>query len=233
MKEPEVTPSKLTKFEDYLPIIDVEIAKRRHKWNLSSLTWMDFDDVSQIIRIHIYKKWKQYNPSKPIQPWLNTIISNQIKNLIRNLYSNYTRPCLRCAAATDNNGCKIYGEQCADCPLYAYWQKRKQPATHIKMPVSIENHAHEIKQIYDETGDVSIQAYKLHDRMRLILKPIEFQVYEGLFILHEDEAQVAKKLGYISNEPGRTPGYKQIKNIRKIVIKKARKCLENGEIDIY
>jgi hypothetical protein len=220
------------KFEDYLPIIDAEIAKRRHKWNLTSITWMDYDDVAQIIRIHIYRKWNQYQPTRPLAPWLNSIITNQIRNLIRNHYSNYARPCLKCGAATDNNGCSIYGTQCDNCPLYAYWQKRKQPATQIKIPVSIENHPHEVKSIFDDSSDVSRHVEAVHSKMKEILKPLEWQVYEGLFITGKDEGEVARELGYTSNEKGRDPGYKQIKNIRKAIIVKVKKCLDNGEIDI-
>ena len=86
-------------FENHIQVIDAEINKRRSKWNLSVLAWMDFQDVAQILRIHIYKKWHLYDQSKPLGPWLNRIISNQIKNLIRNNYGNYCRPCLKCAAA--------------------------------------------------------------------------------------------------------------------------------------
>lgn len=220
------------RFEDYLPVIDVEIAKRRHKWSLTSLTWMDFDDVSQIIRIHIFKKWAQYNPCKPIQPWLNVIITNQIRNLIRNNYSNFSRPCLKCAAANGSDGCEIYGSQCTSCPLFAHWFKRKQPATQIKLPVSIENHFNEVRCISDETTDIFKHVQAMHSKMQEILKPVEWKVYEGLFILGEDEEKVAKKLGYISNERGRKPGYKQIRNIRKVIITKAKQCLSKGDIDI-
>ena len=38
--------SKVT-FEESIGLIDVEINKRRGKWNLSVLAWMDFQDVSQ------------------------------------------------------------------------------------------------------------------------------------------------------------------------------------------
>lgn len=229
MKKNTLSPPK---FEDYLPIIDAEIAKRKHKWNLTSITWMDYDDVSQIIRIHIYKKWSQYQTTRPLAPWLNSIITNQIRNLIRNHYSNYARPCLKCAAAIDSAGCQIYTTQCSDCPLYAYWQKRKQPATHVKIPVSIENHSHEVKSIFDDSIDVSRHIQMMHDKMREVLRPVEWQVYQGLFVDNKDERAVAKDLGYITNEHGRNPGYKQIKNIRKIIVAKARKCLSNGEIDI-
>jgi hypothetical protein len=228
-----MTKKKAPHYDDYREIIDTEIAKRRYKWSLNSLAWMDFDDVSQIIRIHIHNKWNQYDPARPIQPWLSAVISSQIKNVIRNNYGNYARPCLRCDAAEAEDGCKIYGKQCDGCPLFADWKKRKQPAHNIKLPVSIENHSNEVGMISDETSDVSPQIEKVHTKMREILKPMEFKVYEGLFILNQDEEEVAAKLGYISNEKGRPPGYKQIKNIRKAIIVKIKKCISNGEIDIF
>ena len=43
------------KFEDCRDVIDQEISKRRNKWTLTSIAWMDFDDISQILKIHIYK----------------------------------------------------------------------------------------------------------------------------------------------------------------------------------
>ena len=74
---------KKLKFEECIKTIDVEINKRKNKWSLTSLAWMDFEDVSQIIRIHIFKKWSLYDQTKPLGPWLNRIISNQIKNFHR------------------------------------------------------------------------------------------------------------------------------------------------------
>ena len=71
---------KKPKFEDLIEQIDLEIRKRKSKWNLTALAWMDFDDVSQILRIHIFKKWHLYDNRKPLNPWINRIISNQIKN---------------------------------------------------------------------------------------------------------------------------------------------------------
>ena len=100
---------KKPKFEDFIDQIDAEIRKRKSKWSLTALSWMDFDDVSQILRIHIFKKWHLYDTKKPLNPWINRIISNQIKNLIRNNYGNYCRPCLKCAAAEAGNLCYIYG----------------------------------------------------------------------------------------------------------------------------
>jgi Sigma-70 region 2 len=218
-------------FEDCLGLIDQEIIKRKGKWNLSSIAWMDFDDVSQIIRIHIYQKWSQYNPKKPLQPWISMIITNQIRNLIRNHYTNYARPCLRCDAAVDTDGCKIYKEQCEACPLFAHWKKNKQPATFVKLPLSIENHIHEIHEMKDNSGFGNKDEDKLHILMKKILKPIEYQVYKGLYIEYKEEAEVAKTLGFISNENGRKPGYRQIKNIQKSIVLKAREHIEREGLD--
>ena len=65
--------------------------------------------------------------------------------------------------------------------------------------------------------------------MKKILKPIEYQVYKGLYIENLDEAAVAKKLGFISNEKGRSPGYRQIKNITKSIIIKAKSYIEKEQ----
>lgn len=212
-------------YESCLDLINQEILKRKSKWNLTSIAWMDFEDVAQIIRLHIWRKWKLYDPSKPLQPWVSMIITHQIRNLIRNNYTNYARPCLRCDAAIDSDGCKIYKEQCERCPLFAHWKKNKQPATFVKLPLSMENHAHEIHTMKDNQGYVMRDEEKLHAIMKRILRPIEYQVYRGLYIEHREEADVAKGLGFISNEKGRTPGYRQLKNIQKTIIAKAKKYL--------
>jgi hypothetical protein len=49
------------------------------------------------------------------------------------------------------------------------------------------------------------------------------------FVVVED----AERLGYISNEAKRAPGYKQIKNLRKSIILKFKKALKEGQLDIW
>lgn len=78
----------------------------------------------------------------------------------------------------------------------------------------------------DGVGYIMRDEERLHVIMKGILKPIEYQVYRGLYIDHKEESEVAKGLGFISNEKGRTPGYRQLKNIQKAIISKAKKYLE-------
>ena len=220
-------------FDDFIEEINIEIAKRRAKWNLTAISWMDFDDVSQILRIHIYKKWHLYDVKKPLAPWLNRIISNQIKNLIRNNYGNYSRPCLKCDAAEGEDLCKIYEKQCSSCPLYANWEKTKKTAYDVKIPVPLENHEQEVFNLHAESIDLQKNIGKIHSKMQEILKPIEWKVYAFLYIENLTEEQAAKKMGYKTSEKNRSPGYKQIKNIQKNIIEKAKKYIKRGDIDIF
>tara|TARA_R100000664_G_C2707864_1_gene105756 strand:- start:32 stop:718 length:687 start_codon:yes stop_codon:yes gene_type:complete len=220
------------KFEDYIDVIDEEIKKRRSKWKLTSITWMDFDDISQILRIHIYKKWHLYDPVKPLAPWLNRIITNQIKNLIRNNYGNYARPCLKCAASEGGDLCVIYEKQCSDCPLYAHWEKNKKIAHDVKVPVSLENHQQDLTNMKEDANlDIDFAFQKLNKILPKHLKPIEWKIYENLYIKNLPEAEVAKLMGYKTSEKNRSPGYKQIKNIKKSIIQKIKKLIKDGEVD--
>lgn len=220
-------------FEDRFEEINFEISKRKNKWNLTALAWMDFDDVAQLLRVHIFKKWNLYDEAKPLAPWINRIITNQIKNLIRNNYGNFTRPCLRCAAAEGTDLCNIYEKQCNDCPLYAQWEKTKKRAHDAKLPLSLENHTKEIHSIPSDSYDIERAAKKLHTKMKTELKPNEWLVYKYLYIDFLEEEMVAKKMGYKTSEKNRQPGYKQIKNIKKSIIVKVKNLLLQDKIDIF
>lgn len=220
-------------FEESVSLIDAEIIKRRGKWNLSSLSWLDFDDVSQIIRIHIYKKWHLYNPKKPLAPWVNRIISNQIKNLVRNNYLNFIKPCAQCPEAEPDEGCRKFGKQCSSCPLYKDWEKNKKHAYNLNMPVPFESLENCTMTSYVDNIDIDKFKGYLDKKMRAILKPLEWKLYEMLYIKKMTEQQAARKMGYRSTEKNRNPGYKQIKNMQKSIVEKIKIGIQNGSIEIY
>tara|TARA_R110000796_G_scaffold200958_1_gene317099 strand:+ start:992 stop:1666 length:675 start_codon:yes stop_codon:yes gene_type:complete len=217
-------------FEDSIGIIDEEILKRKAKWNLKILNWMDYEDVSQILRIHIFKKWHLYEPSKSLQPWLNRIISNQLKNLIRNHYGNYVKPCSKCAAAEDDDSCRVYGKQDATCPLYAHWVKNKKRAYESKLPVPIDLHLNEVRQRESRDIDFERALEQICVKIMPLLKPIERRAFKYLYIDNLSEEETAKKLGYKTGDKTRSPGYKQIRIISKSIIAKAKKLIFDQEI---
>jgi hypothetical protein len=218
--------SKVT-FEDKIDVIEGEIIKRRGRWRLDAIPSLSFEDVSQIIRVHIWQKWGQWNQKLDLLPWLNTIITNQIKNLIRNKYSNYSRPCLRCYANQGNDLCSITesGEQCSECPLYAKWEKSKKHALNTKLPLSLENHKQEVYNLPEDSIDIEKTALILHNRMKLTLKPIEWQVYQCLYIDGVAEEETIRRMGY-KTEANRSCGCKRMRQLKKIIITKVKKVLE-------
>ena len=74
---------------------------------------------------------------------------------------------------------------------------------------------------------------KLHEVMEKILKPNEWKIYKLLYIENKNENEVGEIMKYVSSEQGRFPGYKHIRNIKKSIIKKAKKAFQDGKIDIF
>jgi RNA polymerase sigma factor (sigma-70 family) len=220
-------------FEESIGIIDNEIFKRRGKWHLTAISgWLDFDDLSQILRIHIFKKWHLYNPDLPLKNWLNRIISNQIKNLLRNLHSNYAIPCNRCPCNIGDNMCSLFGEISNKCPLVAKWEKSKKHAYNVKLPLYLENHLQEVSDRPNKEYDVEQVAPLLHEKMEEVLKPLDFKIYKLLFIENKSEEEVVKNLGYKNTDSGKSAGLKTIRESKKTIMLTARIVLANKEIDL-
>ena len=227
-------------YEDRAHIIDNEIRKRYYKWHLHAIAWFDFDDVAQIIRAHIFKKWALWDQSRPLEPWINKIISNQLKNILRNHYSNFARPCLNCEynqSAEQGEGqvanlCALTpsGLQCNECDLYAKWEKTKKNAYDIKMPLSLEFHAYTKSTNPEDHLDISRATKSLHIRIKAALTARHYLVYKMLFIDGITEEEVARILGYKSNEKGRKAGYKQIKNLENQYKKLAKKIIQKEDV---
>jgi len=227
-------------YVDKSDIIDRELRKRRPKWFLTSIAWFDFDDVCQIIRAHLYAKWHQWDQRRPLEPWVNKIISNQLKNILRNHYSNFVRPCLNCPFNQSQHssqgskdslcGFTRSGLQCGECPLYAKWERTKKAAYDIKMAVALEAEQGKIYNLQSDTFDIDIAEAKLHRAMKKTLPPKQYRIYDLLFVKNKDEEEVAKLLGYKSNERGRKAGYKQIKNLRKKFKQQAIKLIAKLDI---
>jgi len=220
-------------FEDNIDFINKEIAKRKNQWTLNSVNHIDYDDISQEIRLHIYQKWDTYDKTRSLGAWLNILIKNQIKNIVRNTYGNYTRPCLKCKASKDSeSSCRIYSIQCSQCPLYANWERSKKNAYGVKMTLPIDDYLNNNNHAYTDEQDIDKAALEIHAKMEKKLKPLEWKLYKYLFIDHLSEAAAARKMGFKSSEKGRSAGYKQIKNITKKIIIKVKKALRKDEIDI-
>jgi len=219
-------------FEEKSIIIDRAISRKKNKWQLTAISWMDFDDVSQIIRLHIYKKWEMWDQTKPLEPWIGRIISNQLKNLIRNNYSNYARPCLTCPHNSGEDHCAISPNnlQGSFCLLYSKWEKNKKAGYDLKMPLTIENHKQEVEQKFDSSFFSFKSIEILNEEMKKQLSYKQYCAYIMLFFEERDEEEVARFMGYKTTEKNRMIGYKQIKNLKKLFKEKALEILNQKDI---
>ena len=225
---------KRPSFEESIDIINSEIQKRKHRWHLTAIAWMDFEDVSQRLRIHIYKKWLKWDAQRPLRPWLNQVINHQMTNMLRNHYSNFSRPCLKCPFNTGEYGCSIHGVQNNSCKEYKKWEKSKKSAYDVKFPLSIhspnyDNPETTLESILHDTEHISNIEELIplfHEMMKKNLTHIEWKVYDYMFLQNLDEPDVAKKMGYkLSLKEGR-PAYRQISKIKSKILQKAREVVK-------
>jgi len=231
---------KKIKFEDMYETIDLVIKKRKNKWKLKAITWFDFEDIEQIIKVHIFKKWHLWDQSRAIEPWVNRIVTNQIRNIIRNNYTSFARPCLSCPFNQNKEGesgvemsCgfTVSGTQCNECPLYSKWEKIKKSAYDVKITVSLENHKNYFNTFESSIDhDYKSAENKLHALMKNNLSDKNFFIYKMFFIDNLNDDEIAKTLRFKTNEKGRKAGYKQIKNLKKMLYLKAQNLLKDNDI---
>ena len=226
-------------FEDKYELIFEQLEKRRGQWFLKAINWISWEDVKQIILTHIYNKWHLWDQKRAIEPWLNRIISNQIKNILRNHYSNFVRPCVSCPFNTSGsidginenaNSCSWTKTKKQDrhCPLFAKWEKTKKSSYQINTASSIEDIGDVGKKERD--FDIDKATEKLNILMKEHLSEKHYKIYKMIHIENLDINKAAEKLGYKSNEKGRKAGYKQIKNFEKMFKVLAKKLIKEHDI---
>jgi len=220
-------------YEDLIPEIEELLSRYRTKWQLNSIAWLDYDDVSQIIRTHIYKKWHLWDQKRAFKPWASMLISNQIKNLIRNHYGNFAKPCLRCSFYLGGDECGFTKskEQDEECGDFAKWKSKKQNAFNLKMPVSLDSLISVKDRVNEDELDYDKKAAKIHLLVMSELNDKHKEIYKLLFIDHVDEVEVAKKFGFKRDTSKRkTPRYKQINNLKKKFYTIAAKLVKEEDL---
>ena len=222
--------SKYT-YEDFSDVIDLAIKKQRSKWRLNAVKWFDFQDVEQIIKTHIAKKWDMWDQARPLEPWIGRIISNQLRNLIRNHYGNYVRPCVNCKFER-GEACAltVSKKQDTSCELYAKWAKFKKSGLELKIPLSTEDFCKEVnsKQYTDFDFDTSLKRLDIY--MEIKLSDNHYIAYRMLYFEDKNEEDVARFMGYKISPQKRKLGYRQVENLKKKFLEVALEILQEHDI---
>jgi len=223
-------------FEDKISVINREIMKRRGKWMLSSLSYLDYDDISQILRIHIFKKWDMWNQDLPLENWLNRVVTHKIINLVRDHYGRVAPPCNGCPHNLADDSCSFTktGSRGPQCPLYKKWQKKTQAGYNIKLASSM-NSDEFVEPAFSSISfgdniDYESSSEKLHKEMKKVLSKSQYRIYELLIMDNLSDKEVAKRLKLKSTERGRLPGYKHLTDMRNKFYEMAKKIIEEKDI---
>jgi|TARA_R110002110_G_scaffold36653_6_gene122023 DNA-directed RNA polymerase specialized sigma24 family protein len=219
-------------YEDQHNDIEEMLRRYRAKWQLTAIAWMDYDDVCQQIRLHIHKKWHLWKQDLPFKPWVSTLISNQIKNMVRNNYTSFAKPCLRCPHYMGGDLCNLTssGKQDDLCAIFSHWQKKKQSAYNLKLPLSLEEPAILNIECVRNDVDYETSSQKLHKFILAKLSEKHAEIYTLLYIEHQEDYVVAERYGFKLDKSKKTPRYKQIKNLRKKFYEMAQKVMQEEDI---
>jgi hypothetical protein len=131
-----------------------------------------------------------------------------------------------------DNSCSFTpsGTQCDECPLFAKWLKYKKNVHDIRMTSSLEHHSH----YYNNTEDNFLDFQKSQENLNILMKnnlsDKYYFIYKMIFIDHCSDEQVAEVLRLKTNEKHRKPGYRQIKNIKKMLYLKAAELIKNNDV---
>ena len=186
-----------------------------------------------MVMIRLFKKYHLFHPAKgEFLHWVNKVISSAIKNILRDNYLKYNRPCLQCAKNLGGDVCSFTpsGKQCEECPLYAKWKKHKEQHFNVKQSLPLENHAQEAESQVGDFTNISEAKTIIDEKIKKKLRPIEYKLYELLYIENLNEREAGARLEYKQTNTKRGPGYQQIAKMKAKILEAAKKIIDEESL---
>lgn len=217
-------------FEESVDFIKNQIVKRKSTWRLSTLEWAD---VEIQILTHIWQKWHLYDPNKRMENWVNTVITNFIKNLLRDNLTKFSRPCiLGCVYNLGGNACGFTKSktQCNECKLYANWQKKKESQFNIKSSLPLENHSQEINNKQSDFIDIDKAKSVIDEKIKTKLNRRERKIYKMLFIEYMTPQETSDALKIEDSKLYGNESYAKILEFQKKVINISKDIIREEDL---
>lgn len=209
------------------------VERRRHSWILTSI--VEWQDVSSIVMTRIWKNFGKYDPTQPLDKWVNTVTTNALKNLGRQHLYKHARPCVSASGAygtpcvfnRGGNACSKTPSkiQCAECPLFAKWQAKKEAQFNVSTPLSLENHTDESKNRINDTVDISAAKTVIDAKIMASLDRREARLYRYLYIKNLTPEQAGKKMRFKLQKNSKIPGYLIIRKFEEKVVELAKEII--------
>lgn len=221
MAEPLKQPSPLNDelFKLFYPEILTLVAKRKQRWVLTTEPW---EDVSSILVTRVWRKIHLYDRAKPFDRWCNTLLTHAIISLLRDKFYKHAKPCIsvgpgggHCAfnRGEDQCGWTKNGLQCAECPAFAAWQKKREKKHNINATLSLENHTDEVHARAHDWVDIDSAKPVIDKHMLAQLPKDEATIYRLLFIKHWSLERVGRRMGFKAQGSNKVPGYQRLKKM--------------------
>lgn len=218
-------------FKDVLPTVQVEVEKRRSAWRLTTL---DFDDVAQIIMLRVFNKYDTFDPQKgKFEHWLNTLIANAIKTILRDNLMKFNRPCVGCPFNTGGSTCSYTqsGEQDEECGVYSRWKQKKEDEYNVRASLSLENHANEAQNMQCDFINIEETKKVIDAKILVLLNRREKRIYRLLYIKHKTPEQVGRILKYkVTPHSPTYAGYQQLRKFQKKVVIMAKQIIADESL---
>ncbi len=214
-------------FEEIIPQLEAQINRRKSRWTLITVP---FEDVRQIILFRIWTKYETFNPEKgELSHWAARVITNSWKNIMRDNYLIYARPCIQqCIYNMGNDNCSMTpsGKQCSECKAYKLWAEKKENHHNIKQTLSIETHIKEAEKINCDFQNIEEMKLVVDKKMKEYLNDYEWGIYKSLYIDNIDEKKVGKKLN-LKKVGKMYPGYQILLKLKHKFKELAKKIIED------
>lgn len=219
-------------FAEHQAEIELAIDKRKYRWTLATVPW---EEARQIVFIRVFSQIHNYDQSRPFPNWLSRVITNGFKNIVRDRYSRWQRPCLKCAFNTGNNTCSKTsdGLQNAECKAYKTWMKRKESEFNVKQTLAIDFHTQEVHDKPDQSADMEKGEAELNRHLKKRLSAQDYEIYILLYVDHMTEEEVGAHMGYKVKKGPMYPGYSQILEAKHRIEKMAYLIAREEELFIH
>ncbi len=217
-------------FEQVITVVEAQINRRRNRWTLTAVS---FEDLRQIILIHVFVKYHTFNPKRgPFLNWVNRVITYQIRNVLRNNFTIYSRPCIQgCPFNTGGDSCSktSSGKQSNECKIYKIWEQKKLSHHNVKQTLPLENHLREIDSQPGDFVDVENKKSIIDEKMKDKLNAKDYKIYKALYIDNKSEEEVGKSLG-LKKVGKMHAGYQKILQTKKDIVAAAKKIIEEEDL---
>jgi RNA polymerase sigma factor (sigma-70 family) len=217
-------------FESQVDFIKEQIKKRESKWRLQNPPW---EDVEMILLERIWQKFDTYDQTQPLENWVNTVITNFTKNLLRDNLTKFSRPCiLGCAENLGGNACGYTksGIQCAECKLYATWQKKKESQFNIKASLPLENHFQEVNNKQSDFINIDSAKKVIDEKIKNKLNRRERKIYKMLYIKYMTAQEASEALKSQKSKIYKNESYAKILEFQKKIIKLSKQIIIDEDL---